>query len=316
VRRFAAALLLAAAFFPAAPALAWLDLRGSALSGDGGYRERTLDAALTVAPKWEWDDPETPWPFNAFLFRVGRAGYERDGAEGPTYRTGAAAGVRLFSRSSFEVAYAVTPELSESSGAYRGREWRVSAAAGWEGLLPRIDLEAPAFGRDFETRLTLGYGRTTHEERVQVSTRPLEWVGLREGYISFGLAETFRRATTVRVLLERRGYDGDLAGFFAAGDYFPLAATKASARPELLHGFVSGAWEAGIERFFGEHFKVSADFRRAKYEAGQAPEADTLRLRADVFLGLYFSAHGIHESFRPQGLAGSTFAGGGIGFHF
>lgn len=313
----AAALCAGTLLFVQTPASAWLDLRGSLLQGKDGFNERALDAMVTVTPKFEWDDPDIPMPFSAFTFRVGRIGRERDAVDGATYRTEGAIGARLFSRSSIDFTYAATPNLSESTGAYRAREWRFSATAGWEGLLPRIDMEGAPLVPDLETSVTLAYGNITHEQRVQTSTDPAHWTGVGGGLIAAGLAGTFRRDTTARFRYESNSYDEDLSGLAAKGEFSALARMETTASPELSFGFPSGAWEAGIDQLVGEYLKLTAEWRSTKYEAGGLiPAADALRLKGTVFLGLYFTLHGTYESFRPDGFGKSTFTGGGLGFHF
>lgn len=317
MKRALAAALCAGALMSAAPAFAWLDLQGSVLQGKDGYNERALNAVLTVTPKFEWDDPDIPMPFSAFTFGLGRVGRERDAVDGATYRTEGSLGARIFSRSAIDFSYAVTPNLSESTGAYRAREWRFTVAAGWEGLLPRIDQENPPLLPELETRVTLSYGNVTHEQRVQTSTDPAHWTSVGGGFIAAGVAETYRRGTTARFRYESNAYDEDLAGLAAKGEFSALARMETTASPELSFGFPSGAWEAGIDQLAGEYLKLTGEWRSVKYEAGGLiAAADTLRLKATVFLGLYFTLHGTYESFRPDGFDKSTFTGGGLGFHF
>ncbi|HRY30614.1 MAG TPA: hypothetical protein P5079_11340 [Elusimicrobiota bacterium] len=310
---FGCALLLAAS---AVESWAGVNLNGYALRGTKGYQERVLEAILRLEPKVDWDDPDTPWPFSAYWLRGTRIGYDRDGASGPSYNTEGEAGIQLFGRSAVAFRYGVTPALSEDVGNYRSRHWAMDVTAGWEGWYPQLAIDRPRWGTGVESRLTMTIGRKTHEERLQVSSRTVRWMELREDVLGAVFSQTYGGATTVHVGGMAHNYDEDIHRLALRGDYLALQNTVTAAPIGLLQGFVKNEWGAGVEQYLGKYVKLSLDWQRASYEAGLIERSDTLRAGVTVFLGLYFAVNGVYETFNPQKQADSSYKGVGLGFRF
>ncbi len=309
--------LLLAAWGLCAPRLrAGLTVEGSALQGDGGYREKTLSADFHYAFPLEWDDPDIPSPFTGFWVRAQRTGSERDGAQDATFTTEGGAGIEIFQRSSFELSYWITPALSEQAGAYRARGWELAATAGWAGWIPELDPEPGRPPPDVETQITLSVGRNNHEERVAVSTRTVRWALLREDVLGLALGQTYWRTTTLRFFGENHAYDRDIRRLSQRLEFFPLRNTHATASQELLEGFVRRSWGADLTQFVGKYLELQGLWRRSSYESGGSSRSDTYRGRATVFLGLYFSIHGLYETFKAEGRPGTQYAGGGLAVYF
>jgi len=282
-------------------------LEAGGLRGEGGYKEKSLDARLFVPLDGGGDENPT---LSAFRLNGGRTGYEQDDAD-PTHSVRAGGGLEFYDRAAVDVDFFNTPAPSDDPGSYRASGGEIAFSLwGHGGLFGFTPQESRAAGL-LDTRLEIFAGGIAQEFRIRRPLRGDEWSPVEEDYQGASAEITFWGLTTFSALAEHHRYAQDVS---RAVQVLSLRADRSDAAAlnlSLLQGFLKNRWGLGLEQDVTRWATLSGQWRRATYVHDGAGRTDTLTARATAHLGRRLFIEVLHETIdgadaRPQRYRGLT----------
>ncbi|MBI4395784.1 MAG: hypothetical protein HY548_01730 [Elusimicrobia bacterium] len=292
-------------------------LEANALSGDGGYRERSFSAAVRLP--WETPDGRNgPEPISRFGFRGARTVYGLEDAP-ETRTTEIGGGLEFFERASLDLGFWNTPATSDQPGAYQANGWNGSFSVWGPGWFPNLRFDRPNKDGLLDSSISLSWGKTDHEERferVMRRGRQNYWAVLEERYAGLSLTETFWGITSLSLNGETHSYEQDIERLAQRLEFLSLNNVSAANTLELLQGFADKSWGVGFVQVLRSWGDLSLSWQRTTYIIGISPRSDRAKLQTTGYIGPYFSVTGTYEQFKPKGQEKTNYAGFGVGVSF